>query len=115
MASPAVRDEVAPPILSDDVLKRLFAVCTGSGFEARRDLAILAVFTDTGIRLGEITGIRVAYLDLDLGEIAVSGKTGAPIVPIGYKARWDLDRYLRSRDVNKDARSRSVWIGSAGH
>lgn len=114
MRSPAVRHETAPPILSDDVLRRLFRACAGTDFEARRDLAILAVLTDTGIRLGEITGVRMTDLDLDLGEIAVAGKTGARIVPIGYKTRRDLDRYLRSRAAHKDGRSRSLWLGERG-
>src|SRR5207237_878755 len=77
----------------------------GRSFAARRDAAIIAVFTATGIRLAELAGIRYhpddpARNDLDLQgrEIRIRGKGGAArTVKIGHQAARSLDRYLRAR------------------
>jgi site-specific recombinase XerC len=68
----------------------------------RRDTAIIAVFTATGIRLSEMAGIRYdpgdprrSDIDLWQREITVRGKGGKDrIVKIGHQAARSLDRYL---------------------
>ena len=72
---------------------------------ARRDAAIIAVFTATGIRLSELAGIRYhpadparSGLDLHAREIRIRGEGGtARTVKIGHQAARSLDRYLRAR------------------
>jgi site-specific recombinase XerD len=79
--------------------------CRGSTFAARRDAAIIAVFTATGIRLSELGGIRChpgdptrTDLDLHAREIRIAGKGGKPrTVKIGHQTARSLDRYLRAR------------------
>ena len=46
------------PIVPADGLKRLFAACTGPGFEARRDTALIMLLLDTGARRAEMVGFR---------------------------------------------------------
>lgn len=45
-----------PPVLSDEESARLLAACRGTDLIARRDLAMLSLLLDTGIRRGELAG-----------------------------------------------------------
>src|SRR5690606_17698571 len=46
-------------VLSDADLKALLATCSGGrDFESRRDYALILTFIDTGIRRGEMVGLR---------------------------------------------------------
>ena len=64
-------------------LSELNKACQGRSFTARRDAAIIAVFSATGIRLAELAGIRYhpgdparSDLDLQAREIRIRGKGG---------------------------------------
>jgi site-specific recombinase XerD len=48
----------AVPVFTSVELSELNQACQGRSFAARRDAAIIAVFTATGIRLSELAGIR---------------------------------------------------------
>ena len=95
----------AVPVFTSVELSELDKACQGRSFAARRDAAIIAVFTATGIRLSELAGIRYhpgdpARSDLDLHgrEIRIRGKGSKPrTVKIGHQAARSLDRYLRTR------------------
>ncbi len=47
------------PVFTGQELTRLDHACAGRSFAQRRDTAIIAVFTATGIRLSELAGLRV--------------------------------------------------------
>lgn len=103
-----------PEVLTGDQLQAIFATCKGTTFTDRRDLAILSLFADTGIRRGEMAGIATA--DLDLGEqiITVSGKTGTRGVPYGAATATRLDRYLRARRQHPENQLPQLWLGRKG-
>ena len=69
------------------------------------DAAVITVLKATGIRAGELAGIRYdphdprrSDLDLQGREITVRGKGGRPrVVRIGHEAARALDRYIRVR------------------
>jgi integrase len=48
---PPIIPEQPVPVLSDDNVRRLLADCSGKDFRDRRDLAIIRLFLDTGMRL----------------------------------------------------------------
>ena len=52
---PRVPDKLVP-VFTGDELSRLEQACAGRSFAQRRDTAIIAVFTATGIRLSELAG-----------------------------------------------------------
>ena len=109
------RFEVKPPeVLTPDELQRVFATCTGKTFEDRRDLAILSLFADTGIRRGEMAGIRVDQLELAEQVVVVTGKTGTRGVPYGGQTATRLDRYLRGRRSHPDSALPWLWLGRKG-
>jgi len=100
-------------------LSALGKACQGRSFAARRDAAIIAVFTATGIRLSELAGIRYhpgdparSDLDLHAREIRIRGKGGtARTVKIGHQAARSLDRYIRARARHAQAWRPQLWLG----
>jgi site-specific recombinase XerD len=107
--------ERPPQVLSDAELKRLLAACEGKGFDERRDMAILWLLIDTGVRRAELAGLRLSDLDLDDKVIQVIGKGSRPrTVPFGKKAAVAVDRYLRIRGQHRDAERPELWLGKGG-
>jgi integrase len=79
----------------------------------RRDTAVIAVLTATGIRLSELAGLRCSYIDLWQREITVRGKGGKDrIVKIGHQGARSLDRYLRARSRHAQAWRPQLWLGA---
>lgn len=103
-----------PEVLTSDQLQRLFDTCAGTSFDDRRDAAILSLLADTGIRRGEISGIRLDDLDLTNQVVVVSGKTGTRGVPYGSQTATRLDRYLRVRRRHPAAAEPWLWLGRKG-
>jgi site-specific recombinase XerD len=115
MSQPQVAEEPVP-VLSEQELTKLLKVTEGKGFEQRRDHAILRVFIDCGIRLGEMAGLKLADVDLDVHDVIhVMGKGSRPrAVPFGSKTGTALDRYLRERVKHPLARLPNLWVGGRG-
>jgi site-specific recombinase XerD len=114
MKSPMV-PEVPVPVVADDELKKLLKVCDGKEFEQRRDMAVLRVFIDTGVRLAEAAGMKVTDIDTDSEVIIVTGKGRRPrAAPYGAKTGQALDRYLRLRARHPQASSTALWLGPKG-
>jgi site-specific recombinase XerD len=89
--------EVVVPVIPDDALKKLLGTCKGKAYKDRRDLAILMLFLDTGVRLSELTERSVKHIDLDLMVFYVLGKNRRErAVPFGRATTQVLDRYLRA-------------------
>ena len=101
------------PVFTSQELTRLEQACAGRSFAQRRDTAIIAVFTATGIRLSELAGLRCSDVDLWQREITVRGKGGKDrIVRIGHQAARSLDRYLRARSRHGQAWRAQLWLGT---
>jgi site-specific recombinase XerD len=114
MRPPAVPEE-PPAVLSDSQLSRLLKTCEGTAFADRRDMAIIMLLFDTGMRRGELGGLSVDDLDLDLNIARVLGKGSRPrACPFGKKTARALDRYLRARARHRDADRPELWLGRAG-
>ena len=114
MRPPQVPDQPVP-VVTDDDLAKLLQACTGNGFAPRRDTAIIRLFIDTGVRLGEIAGLTVDRIDWDLDVVHVVGKgRRTRAVPFGARASQALDRYLRVRRQHVAADSPALWLGVRG-
>jgi integrase/recombinase XerC len=103
--------EVAPA----EQLARLLKTCEGKDFTSRRDIAIILLLVDTGMRRAECAGITLDDVDLDQKLVWVLGKgrRRRPL-PIGRRTAVTLDRYLRVREAHKLAHRAELWIGRNG-
>jgi site-specific recombinase XerD len=111
LAPPRVADKLVP-VFTPGEIARLERACAGHSFAQRRDTAIIAVLTATGIRLSELAGLRCGDIDLGQREITVRGKGGKDrIVKIGHQAALSLDRYLRARARHAQAWRPQLWLG----
>jgi len=112
---PPMLPEQETPVLRTDELKALLKSCEGKEFVQRRDAAIIYLFLDSGIRRGELTGLRVDDVDLDHREVTVLGKgRRTRTVAFGRKAAWALDRYITERARHRNAEESAMWLGEKG-
>jgi site-specific recombinase XerD len=109
LAPPRVPAKLVP-VFTPGELARLEQVCAGRSFTQRRDTAVIAVLTATGIRLSELAGLRCGDVDLWQRELTVRGKDR--IVKIGHQAARSLDRYLRARSRHAQAWRPQLWLGA---
>ena len=81
---------------------------------------MIAVLKASGIRAGELAGIRYdpqdgsrSDLDLQQREITVRSKGGRPrVVRIGHEAALALDCYVRIRSKHAQAWRPQLWLGA---
>jgi site-specific recombinase XerD len=112
---PPTVPEIRVPVLSTEELRKLLAVCDGRTFETRRDTAIIRLLIATGMRAGELIGMRLFDLDRDAQVAFVVGKARRPrACPYGAKAAQAIDRYQRARGRHSHAASEWLWLGNKG-
>jgi site-specific recombinase XerD len=94
------------PVLTDAEL-----AAQGKTWYHRRDEAVIRFLLDTGVRVGELTGLTLADVDLDREMALVTGK-GSKIRPVYFGARTAraLDRWLRERRKHGKARDTSAFF-----
>ncbi len=86
-----------PGCLRLDEVERLLKQPTEDTPFGVRDRAMLEVFYSTGLRVSELTGLRVADLDMKMGCLRCIGKGDKErLVPIGRQALKTVERYLRN-------------------
>ncbi len=114
MKAPRVPDKPVPVVDADE-FRKLLRAAEGKGYNERRDTALLLVLYDTGVRLGELVGMRLEDIDLRDRLGYVTGKGGhTRAVRFGAKTAVALDRYLRLRRGHRRAAEDAVWLGQDG-
>lgn len=114
MKPPRVPDSPVPVVDPAD-FRRLLRVVEGRDFRGRRDTALLLTLFDTGIRAGELVGMKVGDIELRDRLAYVTGKGGhTRAVRFGTKTAVAIDRYLRLRRGHRHAASEALWIGQDG-
>jgi integrase/recombinase XerC len=112
---PPKTTEKPVPVLTDQALKALLAACEGKDVYSRRDAAIVRLFVDTGMRVAEMTGIRLADLDMKADEVMIRGKGDRiRVLPFGARTGTALARYLRVRATHSLAADPMLWVGNRG-
>ena len=95
-----------PHALSPDEANRLMEILV-EGPQALRDKAILELFYSSGLRLSELSGLRVEDVNLDDATVRVTGKGNKTrIVPVGSHAIAAIRAWLEER--NKSFASQST-------
>jgi len=114
MKPPKVAED-PPAVLSALHIQRLLKACGGRNFEDRRDLAIIRLLLDTGMRRSELAGLQIADVDLDAQIATVRGKGDrVRLCPFGAKATQALDRYQRARAGHRHQQLPVWWLGARG-
>jgi site-specific recombinase XerD len=100
MRGPIVPVEL-PEVLHEEQIQSLLKAAEGTGFEQRRDTALILLLFDTGMRRGECA--------------AVFGKgRRVRACPFGKQTARALDRYLRVRSKSVHADLPWLWLGKRG-
>jgi site-specific recombinase XerC len=110
------------PVLPDDNVRRLLADCAGKDFRDRRDLAIIRLFLDTGMRLEGMASLRYSGGDPEASDVDLRSRVvritakgrREPVLPIGAKSARDIDRYIRVRAGHPRAADAWLWLGTKG-
>ena len=78
----------------------------------RRDKAMIEVLYATGIRISELTNLKLTDLDINRSVLKVFGKGSKErLVPFGEKAAESLNLYLTDR---KDLKSKEIFLSNRG-
>jgi site-specific recombinase XerD len=115
MKPPQVPEQPVPVIDTDD-LHKLVEVCKGNTFENRRDMAMLRLLLDCGLRASELMGLTVDDVDQEAAAVFVMGKgRRGRACPYGVKTADALRRYLRVRRQHPRSReTNALWLGKKG-
>jgi len=80
----------------------------------RRDVALITLLLDTGLRIGEAVGLRLDDIGWAAGTLQVDGKTGPRVVPFGRTSKAALKVYIdRERRAEAPA-VREVFLTRIG-
>ena len=89
----------------------------GTRAKDHRDLAVIRLFFDTGMRLSELANLKVEDVDLDTQVAIVLGKGSRPrTCPFGAKTNTAIERYMkqvRARDPRAGT-TEALWLGARG-
>ncbi|MFC1477854.1 site-specific tyrosine recombinase/integron integrase [Candidatus Margulisiibacteriota bacterium] len=78
-----------------------------------RERAIFELLYASGLRIGEIVGLNLSDIDMNAGELRVTGKGNKErIVLIGTPAKQALSIYIS--DHRKKAKSKAVFLNNRG-
>jgi integrase/recombinase XerC len=84
----------------EEIIKVLDDIDYPDDYEGKRDRLILEMLYGTGIRLSELTGLKMKNIDLKTGLIKVLGKRNKErIIPINNTLKIKISDYLQSRDL----------------
>lgn len=95
LESPKIRQSL-PGYLRTEEIDRLFTLPNLGTPLGLRDKAMLEVLYSTGLRVSELTGLRVTDLETKMGCLKCIGKGDKErLVPVGKKALAAVENYLR--------------------
>jgi integrase/recombinase XerD len=118
LESPKIR-RTLPGYLRLEEVERLLAQPDAKTAAGLRDRAMLEVLYSTGLRVSELTSLRVTDLDSKVGCIRCIGKGDKErIVPAGRKALSMVEKYLRDARpelLGKGVSSQALFVNRRGH
>jgi integrase/recombinase XerD len=106
-----------PSVLTYEEVESLLQAPDTTTAGGKRDAALLEVMYATGLRASELTGLRLADIDLAGGSIKVRGKGGKErFIPLGELAVLQLDDYLASGrpPLLKQRQSPDLFLNRSG-
>jgi integrase/recombinase XerD len=106
-----------PKAISSSEVERLLRTPDLSTSHGMRDSAMIELLYATGLRVSELTGLRLEDLHLDLGYLLCRGKGSRErLVPVGSQASLRVQEYLAAArtTITKGKAGPFVFVQSAG-
>ncbi|MCD4779326.1 MAG: site-specific tyrosine recombinase XerD [Candidatus Omnitrophica bacterium] len=106
-----------PDVLSVEEIEKMIHASKGKHWQAIRDNAILELFYASGVRVSELTHLKLENINLEIGYIRCIGKGRKErLIPIGKRARVALQKYcdLVRRGLLKDQTIQTVFLSRLG-
>lgn len=86
-----------PEVLTTKEIESMIHATGGRGWQAIRDKAILELFYASGMRVSELSDLKVEHVNFDVGYVRCIGKGQKErIIPIGKRAREAIRKYCES-------------------
>ncbi|HZV68853.1 MAG TPA: site-specific tyrosine recombinase XerD [Saprospiraceae bacterium] len=105
-------DQYLPEVLSYEEIMRMIDSIDRSTPQGTRNVAIIETLYACGLRVSELTGLRISYIYPDMQMIRVIGKNNKErLIPIGESALHHIKLYLegdRNRMMNIDPASADI-------
>ncbi len=105
-------DQYLPEVLSYEEIIRMLESIDRSTPQGTRNVAIIETLYACGLRVSELTGLRISHIYPDLQMIRVIGKNNKErLIPIGESALHQIHLYLegdRNRMMNIDPSSADI-------
>lgn len=104
----------APRLLSEEEIERMLGLPDLDTVAGLRDRAVLELLCGTGLKVRELTGLRLENLDLQISCLLLSegtGGEGVRMVPFGKRTRTILLRYVYAVRRDSEGPSSLVFPG----
>jgi len=106
------QEKYLPVSMSEEEVERLLNSPDLNIQIERRDKAMIEVLYATGIRISELTNLKLTDLDVNRSVLKVFGKGSKErLVPFGEKAAESINLYLKDR---KDLKSKEIFLSNRG-
>ncbi len=114
MRLPRFKQRIPKPV-DAEAMERLLRPPVGARFSAVRDHAMIETMYATGMRVSELTGLRLGQVDLKNCSIRVNGKGSRQrIVIFGPRAARALGTYLAARANRFPAADDALFLNARG-
>lgn len=105
-------DQYLPEVLSYEEIRRMIDAIDRSHPQGTRNVAIIETLYACGLRVSELTGLRMSHIYPDMQIIRVIGKNNKErLVPIGDEALRQIEFYIqgdRNRMMNIDPAAKDI-------
>ncbi|KKW22411.1 MAG: Site-specific recombinase XerD [Parcubacteria group bacterium GW2011_GWF2_50_9] len=114
MRLPRFKQRIPEP-LDAEGMDRLLRIHMGTKFSTVRDHAMIELMYGTGMRVSELTGLRLSQIDLRGGWVRILGKGSRErTVPIGPHVVQVLEHYLAARAEKFQAAGDAIFLNAKG-
>ena len=100
-----------PDVLSIEEINRILKVPNYRSIHGARDKAILELMYAAGLRVSEVSNLKVMDINLDIGFLKCKGKSSKErIVPLGASANKFIKRYIENARPKLLGKKNSAYL-----
>ena len=106
-----------PEVMSQSEVESVIDAAQGKGWQAVRDRAVLELFYASGMRVSELSNLKMENMNLEVGYVRCIGKGSKErIIPVGQKARDAIQKYYQKtrQKLAKDPAVSHLFLSRLG-